>query len=232
MLMIMLVAYDYYYSHSSKTRSAISLKPSATRASAQASPTETVALFDGFSGTSLDDSNWNARSCGHGRPVHQVSDGTITLAPCEYITTQNKRQFSGAKIVIEARFVGPKNSGRDTNLSLVDVSSNERIQVGDTNYQGFGLYYYVTDSKGHLRSEHVTFGGTTNEWREYRLTLVGDRLTIERGSSLESLVERHDVVLPITSLGRSFFVQLSTGGADGFYSPAKFDWVRVKTTAK
>ncbi len=196
--------------------------------SSQAWPGQSFA--DDFQGSALDSAKWNVEHCGTGVGKHTLSDGVLILGPCDSVTSRNKFTLSGSTIVVEAKLRGPKQSGRDSSVSLVDAASKHRIQVGDTNYRGNGLYYYVTDQNGNTVTQQVAFGGSTSEWRELRLTFSGASLIIERAERLGGTGEKRIVSLPISTSGKTYFVQLATGGADGYYSPAQFDWIRARST--
>ena len=148
------------------------------------------------------------------------------FANCQGADTVGKVAFSGSKIVIETRFAGPKDWGRDTNITLTDVATGIDLRFGDTNYAGWGVYLaqYKNGVAEYFRTQ---YGGSTNAFKEYRFTVEGTRVTIERGDSLANITETHVETLPRSATGSVYTLQIGTGGCDGYYSPADFDWIRV-----
>lgn len=180
-----------------------------------------IVLFDDFNGTALDTGKWTEVRAGTG--VATVSGGTVTFGASASANTQGKVTINGGKIIIEGRFTGLETF-RDTTISLVDASNGDYIIFGDTNYLGFGLYSAGT---GQLAFSQLNQGGTTNVYKEYRLTIDGTSLLLERGTTLSSIELSRNVTLPNSIVGKTFFLRVSTAGPN--YSPGTFDWVRVTT---
>jgi hypothetical protein len=115
-----------------------------------------------------------------------------------------------------------------TVMSLIDVATGDRIQVGDTNYRSSlfpdGLYLY---GKGAFNLPQFGNNVTTGTYMEYRLTVAGTQVTLERGTSLANLTEIVTGVLATSIAGKTFYLNIGTGGPN--YCPAVFDWVTVKT---
>ncbi len=192
---------------------------------ATAAATPTSAFIDNFDGTGLQSGVWTA--VGAGDLV--VSGGVANLSCFANASTMGKLTFSGGKIVVEGGFTGA-GLGRDTAFALVDVASGDRIQGGDTNYIGTfnappdGLYLYGLGAFGLPQFGN---GVSTNTYMEYRLTVSGTQLKLERGTSLETLTEVVNGVLATSIAGKTFYLNVGTGGPD--FCPAVFDWVAVKT---
>lgn len=182
---------------------------------------------DDFSGTSLDSTKWTGHasipSTGYGLPT--VANGVAHFANCQYADTKDKVSFSGSKFVIEARFAGQKEWGRDTWIALFDPSTGSRLMIHDTNYYGWGVTVYL--DKNYAMELNQFFGGTTSAYKEYRIAVEGTSVTVERGDSLATLSEKHVVTLPRSATDGKYYLGIGTGGCDGFYSPGDFDWIRV-----
>lgn len=140
--------------------------------------------------------------------------------------------------MVEARLAG-KGGGRDTNIVLIDAATGSIIIAGDTNYFGWGLYGMGTaeynllganESRGaptggvNLSSNGVTFSAFKN----IRLTVAGNILTIERGDTSANITEKSQRTLGSSTQGKQFYLQIGTGGGIA-YSPGTFDWVSVST---
>jgi hypothetical protein len=129
---------------------------------------------------------------------------------------------SGDPLVVEARFVG-SGSLRDTRIELIDTAdSGNRIYIGDTNYRATGLY---TAASGVFDLLQGGEGVSLRQYQEYRVTISGDSLIAQRGSTLANLTETRSVTLSHAINGKSFFVGIGTGNPD--YCPGEFDWIRV-----
>lgn len=138
--------------------------------------------------------------------------------------------------MVEARFAGLGGS-RDTHIDLVDVSTNEYIMLGDTNYLSWGFY---TQGSGKFNFKEVsswagshnginvaTNGITTNQFKEYRITIDVSTVKVERGSTLENITETMTKTLGSSIVGRTFYLRIGT--ASTAHSPGTHDWVRVAT---
>jgi hypothetical protein len=165
-----------------------------------------------------------------------TTGGQTTFGNCNYIQTNATKTFSGDRYVIEARFAGT-GGGRNTYIGLIENDStvNEtspahQIFIGDTNYSATalpGVYVYqfkngtyLPDSRGLMPS--------TAAFKEYRITIEGTSVIIERGDSLSNLTERATTTLSSSVSGKTFALRVGTAGAP--YYPGVFDWVRVSTT--
>ena len=121
--------------------------------------------------------------------------------------------------------MGSTGALRDSNFFLIDVNNGEQIVAGDTNYQGKGLYAY---GSGAFALPQTGNGNSIAGLQEFRLTLEGTSLKMERGSSLSGNLETITRTLGSTVAGRTFFLILGTGGAD--YCPGSYDWVQITAT--
>ena len=179
---------------------------------------------DDFSGTSLDGLKWNEIRYGSG--VVSVAGGFAHFGSKTVASTCGKFTFSGAGgIAVEARMAG-SNALRDTHIELIDVATGDRIQGGDTNYAGNGLYSYGT---GQFSFPQAGSGGSTAAFKEYRLTVNGSNFKLERGNTLSTITETRTITMPASVVGKTFFLRIGTGGPD--YQPGDFDWVRVTGNA-
>ena len=183
-------------------------------------------FVDQFDDTTIDLIKWTPRSWSPGFGTAFLTGGLLHIDNCQYVDTKDKYVFAGSKIVIETRFAGQKYWGRDTGFSLVNTLTSERVHVGDTNYRGFGVYVNLT--KSGVDEFFQQFGGTTSAFKAYRITFQGANLTIERGDSIDKLSEKYTSVLPINVTNSTYYLELNTGGCDGYYSPADFDWINVR----
>ncbi|MFI3186887.1 MAG: hypothetical protein QX198_13020 [Methylococcaceae bacterium] len=187
-----------------------------------------TSFSDDFSSTTLDSKKWTDISTGHGNGTVSLSEGAVNFGCGTYADTNGKYTFSSNKIVVESRVAGTGDM-RDSNISLVDVSTGDRILVGDTNYRGWGSYIYGSGAFNFdPNTDNAKNGATTNAYKEYRLTINGSSLTVERGDSLSNITETRTVTLGSSIVGKTFYLSIGTGGPD--YCPATFDWVRVSTS--
>ena len=108
-------------------------------------------------------------------------------------------------------------------LTLTDSNNPAHgIFIGDTNYSATsipGLYVYAVgdfavDSRGLMPS--------TSSFKEFRITIDGKNVTVERGDSLSNLTELATATLGSTVAGRTFALRLSTDVAP--YFSGVFDW--------
>jgi hypothetical protein len=202
------------------------------------------AVFDDtFNGTAIDLAKWtDGPTCCGFSGAATVGGATLTLGATANVSTIGKFTFSGDNpIVIEARMAGP-GAARDTAISLVDVMSGaaadsraNSIQFGDTSYanwgfrmNGYGVFNFVEVERpsgvGPAPQNVTALGGSTNAFMEYRLTVSGTQVKMERGPSLTNITQTATRTLGQSIVGKSFYLRLSTGGQ---YSPATYDWVRV-----
>jgi hypothetical protein len=87
-----------------------------------------------------------------------------------------------------------------------------------------------TAASGAFASPQAGNGNSVNVYKEYRITIDHNVLTIERGETLGSITETRSVTLAGSIVGHTFSLQTSAGGNDGYYSPSEFDWIRVTVT--
>lgn len=200
-------------------------------------------LFDTFNGAAIDLTKWTVgpTCCGFSGTA-TVGASALTLGATANIDTRGKVTVNGDNtITIEARMVGP-GANRDTTIALVDVvsgaaigSAAQSIEFGDTNYSawgfrmnGYGAYNFVEVERpsgiGPAPQNATVLGGSTNAYMEYRLTITGNKVKMERGPTLANITESVTRTLGQSSAGKSFYIRLNTGGD---YSPAVYDWVRV-----
>lgn len=190
---------------------------------------ESGALYDDFTAAAIDAALWNIV----GQPT--IGGGFTQYPALSRINTQGKVTIAGSRIVIEARLAGQGGS-RDTSIQLVDTQSGDYIYSGDTSYFGWGFFASGSGSYNFVEVERAsgvgpppqnvtTLGGTTNQFLEYRWTLEGDKITLERGPTLSNITQRTTRTLGRSIVGRSFY--LSIGTASSSYSPGTWDWVRA-----
>lgn len=203
------------------------------------------ALADDFTGTTVDPAIWTVdgwtatgndytRGLGTGIGPVTVANGLVEFGKVGRISTKGKVTISGdGAIVIEGRMAGA-GPLRDTSVMLVDTASGDQILMGDTNYAGWGFYavgigsYTVKEATTIIGepSNPFALGGSTTAFMEYRLTIVGDRIKIERGPTLANITQTGTATLGRSVAGRSFHVSIGVGWA---YYPGTWDWIRVKS---
>jgi hypothetical protein len=182
-------------------------------------PTPQVVFQDNFDGTTFDVDKWSNGGTG----AVTVAGGEVSFGCTSFLSTRGKYTFTGSKIVVEARMVGPGNL-RDTVFALYEASGPNLIQAGDTNYGGYGLYSFGSGPYG---LSQTGIGNSVSVYKEYRMTLDGAVLTLERGDTLSNITERVSRTMSASIAGTPFFLLLGTGGPD--YCPGKVDWITVKT---
>ena len=64
---------------------------------------------------------------------------------------------------------------------------------------------------------------------EYRLTVDGDRFTMERGPTLNNITQSGTGTLGRSIEGQEFFLYFRTGSSGGYYG-AQYDWIRVRAS--
>lgn len=228
------------YEPSTPKSFALSTAPIALALTPKAGPT--TVLFDDFNGSTIDATKWNIDGFnGTGNKYDNwsgprvgpvtVGNGLVDFGQVGRISTKGKVTFSGdGSIVIEGRMAGT-GSMRDSSAMLVDVASGDQILMGDTNYAGFGFYAlgigsYKLKEAGIDPSNALSLGSSTTAFMEYRLTIIGDRIKIERGPTLANITQTGTGTLGRSIAGRTFHVSI---GAAWAYYPATWDWIRVKT---
>ena len=204
------------------------------------------ALFDEFSGIAVDATRWtidgwdgtgNTYATWSGTRVGPVvvNNGVAEFGKAGRISTKGKVTFSGdGTIVVEGRMAGSGTS-RDTSLMLVDSTTGDQILMGDTDYAGWG--FYAIGMGGYKLKEASTIGdptnpltlsGSTAAFMEYRVTLSGDKIKIERGPTLANITQTGTATLGQPIVGRTFHLSIGTAWA---YYPGTWDWVRVSGQA-
>ena len=192
-------------------------------------PTELPLRFrEDFSNASLDSSTWTT----YGSPVIG-SGGIASFGAASTATTRGAVTVAGAaSLVVEARFAGVRPStastGRDSYVSLVDAYTGDTITFGDASYVGTnGVVGMYATGAGAFAMRQAGNGISTSSAKEYRLTISGSAVLLERGDTLATITERsiHRLAMPAT--GRPFYLRIGSGSAD--YSPSSFDWITVRT---
>lgn len=196
-------------------------------------PTPIYGSFtDDFDGTALSTVLWSPVV---GTGGISLSGGEVTFGARSGASTEGKQLITGTKIVIETRMAG-KGSNRDTAVGIVNVASGGVIEVGDSTYRSWGFYaigyggYELSDSPfliPHGSGLVGALGQSTADFLEYRITIEGDKLTIERGPTLDSIEQTATFTLAKSIAGAVFYVSIRTG--DENYSPGTFDWIRVRS---
>ncbi len=176
---------------------------------------------ENFDGSALQSAYWTPIG------TNTISGGLASLSCNAGLKTEGKVIVSGNPIVVESRFAGT-GSARDTVILLVDTTNPANyIQLGDTNYSGLGLYMY---GGGIFSAVPYTGSGVSvAAYKEYRITISGSTITLQRGDTLASLTETRTAPLPASAVGKSYYMTLSTGGAP--YCPGTFDWVKASPAA-
>lgn len=203
---------------------------------------ESTELFDDFNGSAIDATKWNidgwegtgndyTGGLGRGIGPVTINNGLVEFGRLGRISTKNKVTFSGDNtIVIEGR-TASTGALHDTSVMLVDTTSGDQILMGETNYAGWGFYAigigsYKLKEPGSDPTNPLHLGGITTAFMEYRLTITGDRIKIERGPTLANITQTGSGTLGRSIVGRTFHVSI---GAAWAYYPATWDWIRVKT---
>ena len=180
-----------------------------------------LAFNDNFDGSSVQSTYWSTLS--YQVAVATVNGGFLNTPCGASLTTENKLTFRGSKIVLESRFAGP-GANRDTVMVLVDKTTQDRIQVGDTTYWG-GMYIA---GSGAFNIYPASNGNSTSAFKEYRLTLNGTSLLFERGDTLANVTETMTRTLGDSIAGHEFYLLMGVGGP--VHCPGVFDWVRLNVT--
>ena len=188
----------------------------------------TANLFsDRFDGTALDSTYWTSTGSG----ALSVTSGFAILNCAAQVNTKGKLEISGDKgIVIEARFAGT-GYARSSGISLYDVlrDTTDAIAFGDTNYSAWnadpGMFLNGSGTFG----TPMQFGNgrSTSMFKEYRLTIIGKAVTIERGDTLATITEQYSVALPNSIVGHKFYLSFWSGSPP-FCPGTSFDWISVR----
>lgn len=188
-------------------------------------------LTEDFNGSSIATSNWT--SVGFSRVNQPIGSVTVSGGIAEFaawgrLNTKGKFTISGQKIIIEARM-----KGVETNVLLFDSATEDAIILGESSYCSWGFYanaggpyrFKATSAGGCSNGEVLASGVVTTDWMEYRFTVDGSNLKIERGPTLSNITETYSATLGQSISGRSFYLDIGTGGTS--LSPASFDWIRA-----
>ena len=215
-----------------------------------APPTTVATFYDDFGGAALDLSKWSSVGWTYlnhlgsfvppAPPPILISGGNAELTAYAGMSTAGKVSFKGQKIVVEARIARTRSG--EFPVTLHDSGNvNDYITMSDTPYCGAGLvgagggvyeFKELFPQCGGPRMDHsINLGSppAAGVWMEYRMTIEGDRYTIERGPTLQNITQRATATLSQSIEGRTFYLVARTG--DNNYSGAAFDWVRVSAAA-
>lgn len=180
-----------------------------------------------FSSPTLNPAVW----LNYGSPV-TLAGGLGTFGAASVATTMGRFNVVGDTLVVEARFSGSRPStattGRDSYVSLVDAYTGDTISFGDASYQRDGnpVGMYLTGA-GTFGLRQSGNGVSTSAYKEYRLTISGSTVLLERGDTLANITERLAFVLRVPAAGRPFYLRIGTGSAD--FAPSNFDWVSIRS---
>lgn len=201
-----------------------------------------ASLFDEFNGTAIDTTKWtpvlHPSYAGTGATV---SGGELRLAVGAWLHTQGKATFTGRKIVIDGVM-----GDTEASILLIDSfnpvtgQSAGTILGSDTLYRGWGFdvqaggrYPIVgPTTAGSItvaEGQNVLVSWSRNAAMLYRrLTVDGDVVTFERGTSADSITERLSTRMAASISGRTMTLVLGTGV--GPYTPGRYQWIRVTVT--
>jgi trimeric autotransporter adhesin len=213
------------------TRTAYRVEPAAPS-------TLTQVLLDPFDGFALSPTRWAANG------DFAVGASLVEFQSQGSASTQGRVTLQGQRIVVEARMAG-QGSGRNTHVTLVDADSGDAIVMGDTSYFGWGFYANGSGAYNFVEVERpsgvgpapqncTTLGGTTAQFMDYRLSIQGQTVTIERATSLPPTgsagnpsgdYQSATRTLGTSMTGRRFYLRIGTAVAP--YAPGTFDSVRV-----
>ncbi len=199
-------------------------------------------LSDEFNGPAVDVTKWtnNGYAYSGATTIGTASidaNGIAQFPALSALNTERKVTFTGSKIVAEARMAGTGFS-RDTRIMLVDAANPLNFVIAlETNYCGWGmavsgsgayeLQSGAYECGGSNKVRH--FGTSINQFMEYRLTIEGSSVLLERGPTLASIYEKLTATLTTSMAGKPVF--LTIGTVDPNYSPGSFDWVRITSRA-
>lgn len=214
----------------------------ATRTVTVTASTQVYSFFDSFDGVDIDPTKWT-------RVLHPtyagtsatVSAGELRLAVGAFIHTFNKAVFTGSKIVVE----GVMGDAQASMLLLDNFNplsgfSTDVIQGSDTTYRSWGFDVQTTGRYAIIgpttvgtitvaEGANVLINGQHNAALLYRrLTIDGDIVTYERGSSANAISEKLSTRIASRITGRPMTLLLGTGV--GPYTPGRFQWISVTVT--
>lgn len=175
---------------------------------------------DDFDGTSLQSAYWTGSA--------SITGGGASFACNGKISTNGKVSFAGNVIVVEGGSTASSGrfGSRTTRIRLTDATTPANIiEVGDTNYRAIdGLY---AAGGGVFNLAQSGNGISTANYKEYRLTITGNTLVLERGDTLNNITETVSRTLASSIAGKVFYLDIGTGSTD--YCPSSFNFVRVRT---
>lgn len=191
-----------------------------------ATPMPIGSFVDNFDGTTLQSAYWTQDPARPG--IITVGGGIANFGCSAIVDTKNKVTLTGSSIVVEARMVG-SSTNRKSFIDLGDVNNpNNGISFGDTNYGQYGLYVFGSGIFSWQTAPSVQSwagnGNSVNVWKEYRMTIQGANVTVQRGDTLSNITETYSVTLAAPIAGTTFYLRT---GSDPFYCPGSFDWIRA-----
>lgn len=197
---------------------------------------------DDFAAPTLDASKWISAAYNFEpdttyRPVGVFSlhDGLLDLGYAGGVATLGQQHFKGRKIVMEARVA--RTGGGEFPIMLVSLAQlQDRIFIAETPYCGAGFigaaggqFKFTQQYPGCNGYDYsLTLGSPApaGTWMEYRMTVDGNRFTMERGPTLSNITQSASATLGRSVADTEFFLYMRTGSAGGYFG-AQFDWVRV-----
>ncbi len=200
-------------------------------------PVVASSLREDFTGNTVDETRWTdvGFSQWDNQPVGPVSiaNGLAEFGSYGRLSSKGKVVVSGSKIVVETRMAG-RGGNRDTGVYLIDTDESARnwLYFGDTTYSGWGMYVGAYGRyAGAAAFVQAQNNSSTSAWMEYRFTVEGNLLTIERGPTLQQIdaSQTRTVTLAQSTSGRQFYLHIGTAGPA--YSPGTYDWLEVRNVA-
>lgn len=191
----------------------------------------TYLFRDDFDGTALKAQYWTEDRNFAG--TVDVANNQLSTGCGASVMTKGKYVFSGTKIIVEGKFMAT-GAMHDSVMAVVDTTTGHRIQIGETNYAGYGFYVYPSGVFSNAAADPARLDGfrssgvVTTASKEYRMTIDGTAVTIERGDTLAAITETLTTTLATSIAGKEFYLLVGTGGPD--YCPGSFDYVQLKAT--
>lgn len=210
-----------------------------------ADPLISAELSDDFNATQLDASKWLSAGYEYEPDIavkpagsFTLQGGVLELGNAGGLATLGKHHFKARKIVVEAR-IARTGSGEFPVMLVSPAELRDRILFSETPYcsigffgAGGGIFEFIQKTVVCGNSAgHVALGSPApvGVWMEYRMTVEGDKFTMERGPTLQNITQSTTATLGKSIDGREFFLYFRTGSAGNFFG-AKFDWVRVRAS--
>ena len=176
-----------------------------------------------FNGTSLDPAVWSSTNS---NGTVAVSNGvvSITAGSGGGIGTNNG-YTADADMVVEFR--GRRANNRGFYFSLLDGSnwSNSISIVESGSYPNYGM---TLQTGGDFGGSSQCDGNPTTAWKEYRMAIRDNIVTISRGDTLNTLTETLTRTMSASILGKSFCIVMSCDGGDTI----QFDWIHIYSPHK